>query len=648
MNRTFGNRYQVTEKIGMGGMAEVYKATDATLGRTVALKVMLPQYASDPNFAARFRQEAQAAANLSSPYIVNIYDWGKDADSYYIVMEYVRGTDLKTAIQQRGRIHPRKVAEIGSQVCSALSVAHGYDIIHRDIKSANIMVQADGNVKVMDFGIAQAGKPGMTTDSSVLGTAHYVSPEQAQGKQLAATSDLYSLGVVMYEAATGQLPFDGPDVVSVAMKQVNDMPASPRSINPDIDPRFESIIMRALEKNPEARYRTANEMMRALDDYLKNRPASAETQVIDNAVATPAATTVMPEQTTVIDTSNAATDNREKAADVKKGGNRKRIIIAIVIILLLAGAGIGVAASQGAFSARVIVPNVVDMTQQEAIDELEKYDLTVGNIKLSQSDTVEEGKVMSQDPAANDAVASGSRVNLVVSSGKTASDQVSVPNLSNLTASEAEAQLAQNGLKGNSKSGYSDSVAAGQIYDQDPSPATMVEPGTVVTYYVSSGQETKTSTVPSVIGLSESDARSTLEALGLKVTVEYAKADNVSEGEVSAQSIAADTEVTSGTSITITVSSGSTTETVPDVVGMTRSEARSTLRNAGFKVTVLEAAGAKGVVVSQSPTGSATSGTTITITVGTGTSSTGDPSKPSDSEADSGSNSSSDSESDGS
>lgn len=190
----------------MGGMAEVYKATDSTLGRTVAVKVMLPQYASDPNFAARFRQEAQAAANLSSPYIVNIYDWGRDGDSYYIVMEYVRGTDLKTAIQQRGNIHPRKVAEIGSQVCSALSVAHGYDIIHRDIKSANIMVQGDGNVKVMDFGIAQAGHPGMTQDSSVLGTAHYVSPEQAQGKKLTPASDLYSLGIVLYEAATANCP----------------------------------------------------------------------------------------------------------------------------------------------------------------------------------------------------------------------------------------------------------------------------------------------------------------------------------------------------------------------------------------------------------------------------------------------------------
>ncbi|MCQ2752146.1 MAG: protein kinase, partial [Coriobacteriales bacterium] len=206
-NNIIANRYQITEQVGMGGMAQVFRANDTTLGRTVAIKVMLPQYAKDPTFAARFKQEAAAAANLSSPYIVNIYDWGRDADSYYIVMEYVRGTDLKSAIKQRGPLHSRRVAEITAQVCGALSEAHSYDIIHRDIKSANIMIKTDGNVKVMDFGIAQAGNLDMTQDSSVLGTAHYVSPEQAQGKPLGPTSDIYSLGVVMYESACGKLPF---------------------------------------------------------------------------------------------------------------------------------------------------------------------------------------------------------------------------------------------------------------------------------------------------------------------------------------------------------------------------------------------------------------------------------------------------------
>ena len=291
IGRVFNNRYQITERIGIGGMAEVYRAQDNVLGRLVAVKVMLPQYAADPNFTQRFKQEAAAAANLQSPYIVNVYDWGQDEGTYYIVMEFVRGSDLKTAIIERGAINQRKVAEIGSQVCQALSVAHGLDIIHRDIKPQNIMVQPDGNVKVMDFGIARAKNSVMTQTSSVLGTAHYISPEQAQGKDLTATSDIYSLGIVLYESATGRLPFDGPDAVSVAMKQVNDLPVPPREINPDIDPALEAIIMKAIAKNPADRFATAKDMRLALNDYLAGRPVnlgegftSAETVVMGGVV----------------------------------------------------------------------------------------------------------------------------------------------------------------------------------------------------------------------------------------------------------------------------------------------------------------------------------------------------------------------------
>ena len=271
IGRVFNNRYQITERIGIGGMAEVYQAQDNVLGRLVAVKVMLPQYAADPSFTQRFKQEAAAAANLQSPFIVNVYDWGQDEGTYYIVMEYVRGSDLKTAIIERGAINQRKVAEIGSQVCQALSVAHGLDIVHRDIKPQNIMVQPDGNVKVMDFGIARAKNSVMSKTSSVLGTAHYISPEQAQGKELTAASDIYSLGVVLYEATTGQLPFDGPDAVSVALMQVQDAPIPPREINPDIDPALEAIILKALAKNPTDRFATAKEMRVALVDYLQGR-----------------------------------------------------------------------------------------------------------------------------------------------------------------------------------------------------------------------------------------------------------------------------------------------------------------------------------------------------------------------------------------
>ena len=605
----FGNRYQILEKIGMGGMAEVYKATDNTLGRTVALKVMLPQYAQDENFAARFRQEAQAAANLQSPFIVNIYDWGRDGESYYIVMEYVRGTDLKTAIQQRGKIHPRKVAEIASQVCAALRVAHGYDIIHRDIKSANIMVKSDGNVKVMDFGIAQAGNAAMTHDSSVLGTAHYVSPEQAQGKTLTPASDLYSLGVVMYEAATGQLPFDAPDVVSVAMKQVNETPIAPCETNPEIDQQLNAIIMRALQKDPRDRFATANDMKNALDAYLAGREPALPTQVINPANAT----TVM----------NPALQNGANQQEAKKSKKAPFIILAIIIVLALAG--FGWACSSGVFPPKemVLVPNVQNMTQQEAESTLQQRGLTLGTVTQAQSDTVEEGHVMSQDPEMNSSVAKNTTVNLIVSSGKTTPKTVQVPNLIGLTASEAEQQLSAVGLKGSSKSDYSDSFQQGQVFKQEPSANSQTTAGSTVSYTISSGQQSKNITVPNVIGNKESSAKSTLQDLGLNVKTEEGTSDSVGKGEVCKQSIEAGTSVSTGSTITITISTGSSSSSrvsVPSVTGMTNSEATAELKNAGFDVNKQYATGKEDEVIEQSPSGNsrAEKGSTVTITIGTG------------------------------
>ena len=545
-------------------------------------------------------------------------------------MEYVRGTDLKTAIQQRGNIHPRKVAEIGSQVCSALSVAHGYDIIHRDIKSANIMVQGDGNVKVMDFGIAQAGRPGMTQDSSVLGTAHYVSPEQAQGKKLTPASDLYSLGVVLYEAATGQLPFDGPDVVSVAMKQVSELPVPPREINPNIDPRFEAIIMRALEKNPENRYTTAIEMQRAIDDYLRGNAsaaaaAAAATQVIDRGYAQGVnyggvgKTTVMPTangQTTAL---NDPYGVEEPPAKKHTGRN---VFIAILVILALVGIGYFAASSLGFFGGDVSVPDVTGQSETQARATLQSNNLKVGKLQYQTSDTVEKGKIISQDPKAGSSAKSGSSVNLVVSTGKTSGELVSVPNLMGLTASEAERQLAAVGLVGSSQQGSSDSYEAGTIFAQDPASGSQVPAGATVTYTVSTGKEKKNVNVPNMIGIDQDDAEATLQKLGLVVQTKTEENDRVNAGSVCAQSIAAGTEVAQGTTIVITIATAPEKSTVPNVTGMSESEAKSTLRAEGFDVNVETTQGTKNVVVKYSPS-TAFKGDTVTIYVGTGDANSG-------------------------
>ena len=634
--KVFGERYKITERIGIGGMAEVFKAQDSTLGRTVAVKVMLPQYASDRTFAKRFRQEAQAAANLTSPYIVNIYDWGQDDGMYYIVMEYVRGTDLKSAIQSRGSIHPRKVAEIGSQVCSALSVAHSYNIIHRDIKSANIMVQTDGNVKVMDFGIAQAGNSDMTQDSNVLGTAHYVSPEQAQGKQLAGTSDLYSLGVVMYEACTGQLPFDGPDAVSVAMKQVSEQPVPPRAVNSSIDAALEAIILKAMAKDPRDRYATANEMKQALDDYLSGRGSAAATTVIGAAAAPgvvgAGATRVIDpiseaEAGSYSNSYDAAASKGSHSSGTKKRGRGKIIAIIAAVIIVLAAVGGGFALTQGSKAEQVVVPDVTNHTLQEATDILEQYGLSVGNVSYQASETVEKDLVIFQDPEFNGSIEKGGKVNLTISQGKGEEEQVSVPNLYGLSEQDAISSLESAGLLGSSSEGYSDTIEAGKVFEQTQAAGSQVPKGTTIQFKVSLGKKESTVPIGDYRGQSAEEAKADLESQGIKVTLKDGYSSSVSVGDVIDQSIAGGTSVAAGSSITLTVCRGSqqqqqqqeATVDVPNVTGMTESKATSALSNKGLKYSVSYKAGENGKVISQTPSsGSVKSGATVKLVIGTG------------------------------
>ena len=563
--RVFNNRYQITERIGIGGMAEVYRAQDNVLGRLVAVKVMLPQYAADPNFTKRFKQEAAAAANLQSPYIVNVYDWGQDDGTYYIVMEFVRGSDLKTAINERGAINQRKVAEIGSQVCQALSVAHNLDIIHRDIKPQNIMVQPDGNVKVMDFGIARAKNSVMTQTSSVLGTAHYISPEQAQGKELTAASDIYSLGIVLYEAATGKLPFDGPDAVSVAMKQVNDLPAPPREINPDIDPALEGIIMRAMAKNPAERFATAQDMRYALNDYLAGRPVnvgggftSAETAVMGGVVAPMAAadgTAVMPAGMGAGGVKPAGTPGGTKnyrSDDGKKKSNKKTIGIVVGVIAALAIVGLAAFALMGGFASGDPVPNVTGKTVEEATAILKEAGFELGTTDQKYDDKVPAGQIVGQDPKAGDKREKGSKVNVTVSQGVA---QITVPDVKGLDAEKAKQAIKDKGLVPSAGTpAYSDTVEKGLVISTNPESGTKVEKNSTVEYIVSLGSEGVE--VPSVVGQREGAAVATLNDAGFSVTTDYANSDTVAEGLVISQSPSAGEKGKEGGTVNIVVSSG--------------------------------------------------------------------------------------------
>lgn len=604
IGRVFNNRYQLTERIGVGGMAEVYRANDRVLGRLVAVKVMLPQYATDAEFTQRFRQEAAAAANLQSPYIVNVYDWGQDEGTYYIVMEYVRGSDLKTAITQRGAISQRKVAEIGAQVCKALSVAHNQDIIHRDIKPQNIMVQPDGNVKVMDFGIARAKNSTKSQTEAVLGTAHYISPEQAQGKDLTSASDIYSLGIVLYEAATGKLPFDGPDSVSVAMKQVSEAPLAPSEVNPDIDPGLEYIIMRALEKDPAARFATVNDMKHALNDFLAGRIVGLGDEATRMMPNTPFAPAIAPVgNTSVMDPIAAPIPqagprewSTENDMPKKKGKKIAAIVGGILVALVALGAILVFALGGGSTT----IPDVTGQSEDAAKAALTSAGYTVGTTTEVFDATVAAGNVVSTDPPAGTKAEKGSTVNLNVSKG---GEQVDVPDLSGMTADQAKQALTKAGLSASQGSATaSDKVAKDKVVSQDPVAGTKVGKGSTVTFSLSSGPEGVE--VPDLSGMNEKQAKAALSNVGLSGSVsDRQSSDKVAEGGIISQSPSAGSKLEKGGKVTYIISTGSETVAVPNLTGMTEAGAKSALENVGLKLgTTSEKASneAKGTVIAQS------------------------------------------------
>lgn len=627
--RVLGGRYLLKDKVGNGGMASVYRAQDQVLDRTVAVKIMLPQYAGDATFAARFKQEAQAAAGLQSPYIVGVYDWGKDGDTYYIVMEYLRGTDLKSGVRSHGALDPKKVAQIGSQICGALSVAHKHEIIHRDIKPQNIMVLPDGNIKVMDFGIARAKNSHLTQDNNVLGTAHYVSPEQTRGQDLGATSDIYSLGVVMYECATGRVPFDGDDAISVALKQVNELPIPPSQVNPGVDPALERIILKCMEKDPANRFQTADELRQVLNAYAAGRAVDvaeptrviaapmgvggAETRVMSDAtqaMVRPAGT-AGPGSTAAGPRVAASASSRGKGNydEPKKGNGAKIAAIVIGAIVVIAAAVFFASNLFGGSGEMVIVPNVIDYTQEEAEDALKNAGFNVEYGKAVNDDEVEEGRVVDQTPDGNKEAPEGSTVTLTLSKGPVPVKETEVPNITGKTADEAEALLTAANLKGQAHE-ESNEAEAGTVFKQGKNTGEVVEEGTVIEYWVSTGPDTID--VPNLTGKTKEQA---IEALGDKLSYTFSSDYSATVPAGSVISYEPGGSVKPGTTIKIVLSQGPepvVKVNAPNFVNDSASHAKPQLESLGFKVVVNGPA--DGIIVSQSASGSLDKGTTITLT----------------------------------
>jgi beta-lactam-binding protein with PASTA domain/predicted Ser/Thr protein kinase len=509
-----GDRYRIEARIGAGGMAEVFRGFDPVLNRTVAIKVLLPQFARDTSFVQRFRREAQAAARLNQPNIVAVYDTGADDGTQYIVMEFIEGRTLGEFLSSGRKPTPVQAAEIAQKICAALTAAHAVGVIHRDIKPGNVMVTREGTVKVMDFGIARVMGPETAPQTSaVLGTASYLSPEQAQGSPVDARTDIYSLGAVLYEMLTGRPPFMGETPVAVAYKQVNETPVVPSQLNPDVPARLDAVVMKALSKNPSNRYQTAEEFSADLGRVIKGQDVEA-TPLMAGAVAG-AATQVIarPQQTAVLPPTEAP-----------KGSGRKvwlGILIGILVVAILGGGGyllVNSLTTNENGGVTVVVPDVVGLTRVEAETLLAERGLETA-VKRRETDPAdaEPGTVVDQDPNKNTEVGNGAEVTIWIAVEPSA---VQVPDLEGLSVSAAQSALSEAGLVlGSQFQESSSTVDAGQITRSDPAALDEVEKGSAVDVFVSTGPELVE--VPDVSSscLSVGGARSALSDVGLEMTI---------------------------------------------------------------------------------------------------------------------------------
>jgi eukaryotic-like serine/threonine-protein kinase len=618
--RIYSGRYELTHLIARGGMAQVYRAMDRQLERPVALKVLFPELSVDRTFVERFRREAQAAANLSHPNIVPVFDWGEDDGSYFIVMEYVEGRPLSAVLRDPQPIPPRQIATIGAGVAAALAFAHRHGVIHRDVKPGNVLITPEGDVKVTDFGIARAvnTEESLTQTGAVMGTAAYFSPEQAEGKGVDARSDIYSLGVVLYEMSVGRPPFTGDSPVAVASKHVRDAPVLPRVANPAVPAALEAVVMKAMAKNPDDRYGSAEELRADLLRFADGRPVEAGDPGVTSMMTAVGATQAMPAttgRTMAIPAGTGAGPPPPSREDLERK-KRTRNLIIVLVLLLVALAVIAFFLLRSVLGGNVTVPNVVGLPAAQATQTLHNDHLTVGTSTVQTSNTT-KGDVLSTDPKSGASVSKNSAVNLVVSGGPNI-PTVAVPNVKGQQLTQA-IQMLQGANLGYTIHDVTSNQPVGTVLSQDPVGGTKILETRKVQLTVSGTQSSVS--VPSVIGQSPANAGGILTQAGLKVGSQSTACSGQPNGQVSAQNPGAGTSEPPGTPVNLVVSSGSCVS-VPSVVGQTQASATSAITGAGlvanttFDTTCANGAQA-GNVDSQNPAANAqvNSGTTVTISV---------------------------------
>ncbi|MGH3059648.1 MAG: Stk1 family PASTA domain-containing Ser/Thr kinase [Gaiellaceae bacterium] len=640
INTLFDGRYRIVRKLGSGGMANVYLAEDEDLGRRVAIKILNDRYANDDLFIERFRREAKSAAGLSHPNIVSIYDRGEAEGTYYIAMEVIEGRSLKELILTRGALPVDTAIGYAKQLLEALRFAHRHGIIHRDIKPHNVLVSADQHVKaneprlkVTDFGIARHGASQMTEAGSIMGTAQYLSPEQARGAPVTAASDLYSAGVVLYEMLTGKVPFTGDSAIEIAMKHVNELPRPPSNLRAEIPPELDQIVLRALAKEPEDRYQTAEEFIEDLERVEAGLPISRATATAATALLAAAAgdaTEVLaaesPTRVVAPPPSAPATPRRPPTYPPAGGYDepprkRRRWVPWLLVLLLLAAAAFAgwwvysQIQEQLEASEPVSVPNVEGIERQLAVERIEGAGLQA-EVEEQASSDVEANFVISQSPDAGARIAQGETVTIVVSTGPRL---VQVPRVVGLTFEEAIEVLEDAGLDWRRVNVFSPQEE-GIVASQNPRADEQVEEGTEIVIRVSQGTEQVA--VPDVLDQTEESARQELQQEGFEVSVVEAPDDDTPEGLVSAQNPDPGIQADRGSTVQITISTGPDVVAVPDVTGMEADEARTALEEAGFRPRGVardtSEPSEEGIVLEQDPPGTteAERGSTVTIFVG--------------------------------